>query len=162
MFYKIYKLFSVIVFLFMIITLQAQEVIPASGGNITGNKGSIDYTIGQIVYTTNSGVSGTVAEGVQQPYEIWAYTGVDENNAIQFECSVFPNPVADNLTLKIDMQKLGKLSYQLFESNGKLVSSNNISGNEASVSMKGLSAGTFFLKVIYNSKVVKNFKIIKH
>lgn len=162
MFYKIYKLLTVTVFLFMLSALQAQEAIPAAGGNISGNGGSIDYSVGQIVYTSSSGLNGTVEEGVQQPYEIWAYTGVDEEYGVQFECSVFPNPVNENLTLKIDMQELGKLSYQFFEINGKLVADKTITGNETTISMNVLSAGTYFLKVIYNNKEIKNFKIIKH
>jgi hypothetical protein len=50
--------------------LQAQEAIPASGGNGSGNGGSVSYSIGQVVDATYTGLSGSVAQGVQQPYEI--------------------------------------------------------------------------------------------
>ena len=41
-----------IVFLFIVglTSLQAQETIPASGGNATGAGGSVSYTVGQVVY----------------------------------------------------------------------------------------------------------------
>jgi hypothetical protein len=162
MFYKTYKLLTVIVFHLILGTIQAQETIPAAGGNISGDGGSVDFTVGQIVYTSNSGLNGTIEEGVQQPYEIWTYTGMEEAKGIQLECSVFPNPVNDILTLKVDIQKKDKLSYRLYEMNGKLIENNKITSVETSISMKDLAAGTFFLKVICNNKELKNFKIIKH
>ena len=45
---------------------NAQDAIPATGGDATGSGGSASYTVGQIGYTTNTGTNGSVAEGVQQ------------------------------------------------------------------------------------------------
>ena len=60
-------------------SLQAQEAIPATGGEASGSGGSASYTVGQVVYTTNVGTNGnSVAEGVQQPYEISVVTGIPE------------------------------------------------------------------------------------
>ena len=56
--------------LFFSIELQAQEIPIASGAVATGIGGSSSYTVGQVVYTTNTGSNGSVAQGVQQPYEI--------------------------------------------------------------------------------------------
>ena len=36
------------------IELQAQESPTASGGDATGTEGSLIYTVGQVVYTTNT------------------------------------------------------------------------------------------------------------
>jgi zinc transporter ZupT len=54
--------------------LQAQETIPATGGNVVGSGGSVSHTVGQLLYNTVSGTNGTVAQGVQQPYEISVVT----------------------------------------------------------------------------------------
>lgn len=51
-------------------SLQGQSTIPATGGNATGSGGSVSYTAGQATYQTSEGTTGTVAQGVQQPYEI--------------------------------------------------------------------------------------------
>ena len=60
--------------------LQAQEAVLASGGDTSGSGGSISYSVGQVVYTTNTGTSGySVAEGVQQPYEISVVTSLDKS-----------------------------------------------------------------------------------
>ncbi len=48
--------------------LHAQEATLASGGNATGSGGSVSYSVGQVVYTTNIGTTGSVAQGVQQAY----------------------------------------------------------------------------------------------
>lgn len=48
-------------------TSQAQVATVSSGGNATGAGGSLSYSIGQIIYTTNSGSTFTSAQGVQQP-----------------------------------------------------------------------------------------------
>lgn len=50
--------------------VQAQENTTASGGNATGIGGAIDYSVGQVVYTTQTGAPGSVTQGVQQPYEL--------------------------------------------------------------------------------------------
>ena len=147
---------------FIINSLQAQETIPASGGDFGGNSGSISFTLGQIDYTKNSAINGSVAEGVQQPYEIWVYSGIAEMNGDEPEFSVFPNPASDILSLKTNYQKIENLSYQLFEMNGKLVENKKITKNETSVLMKNLAPGVFILKVFNNGKELKYFKIIKH
>ena len=48
----------------------AQEAPTTSGGDATGSGGSVAFSIGQVVYVTNTGSTGTEAEGVQQPYEV--------------------------------------------------------------------------------------------
>ena len=46
-------------------TIQAQNAIPAAGGNAAGAGGTVSYTVGQAVYTTNTGTTGSVVQGVQ-------------------------------------------------------------------------------------------------
>ena len=38
---------------------QAQESANASGGDATGNGGTVAYSVGQVVYTTNTGSTRT-------------------------------------------------------------------------------------------------------
>ncbi len=46
--------------------LHAQNSVNASGGEATGS-GEMSFSIGQVVYTVNSGLNGAVSNGVQQP-----------------------------------------------------------------------------------------------
>jgi hypothetical protein len=50
--------------------LHAQESPTSTGGDATGAGGSSSYSVGQVVYTTATGINGSVAQGVQQAYEI--------------------------------------------------------------------------------------------
>jgi hypothetical protein len=143
-------------------TVHAQSTIPAAGGNVTGTGGSVSFTVGQVVYTTISGTTGTVAQGVQQPYEISVVTAIKDPLDISLEFSVYPNPATDFIKLKIENYEAENLKYQLFDINGSLLKDNKVEGNETNIVMSNLLPATYFLKVTDNNKVVKTFKIIKH
>ena len=140
--------------------LQAQETIPATGGNASGSGGTASYSVGQVVYTTNTGANGSVAQGVQQPFEISVVTGI-EQTAINLAISAYPNPTTDFLLLKVESEKLKDLSYQLYDLNGRLLESKKVTGNETSIAMSNLVPATYFVKVTEGNKEVKTFKIIK-
>jgi hypothetical protein len=53
-------------------TVQGQAVIDAAGGEATGSGGTTSYSVGQIVYYSNSEAGGSENQGVQQPYEFTA------------------------------------------------------------------------------------------
>jgi len=124
--------------------LQAQEAIPASGGNASGSSGTTSYTVGQVVYTTNTGTNGSVAQGVQQPYEISVVSGIEQAEYIQLECSAYPNPTTDFLTLKVENFDNENLSYQLFDISGKLLENKELTGNETPLGWQ-----TLFLQRIF-------------
>ena len=142
--------------------LQAQEAIPASGGNASGSGGIVNYTVGQLVYTTNTGTNGSVAQGVQQPYEISVVSGIEQAKGIKFECSAYPNPTIDFLTLNVENYDNENLSYQLFDISGKLLENKKLISNETTITMTNWVASIYFLKVMDNQIEVKTFKIIKN
>jgi hypothetical protein len=158
------KLSAVILFSLALNGLQAQQTIPTSGGDASGIGGSVSYSIGQMVYTTNTGTNGSVAQGVQQPFEISVVTSIDEAKDITLQCTAYPNPTTDLLTLKIDASaklSIQSLSCQLFDISGKLLETKKVEGSETSIAMGSLVPATYFLKVIQNNKEIKTFKIIK-
>ena len=140
--------------------LQAQTSVNATGTNASGSGGTVSYSVGQVVYTTNTGASGSVAQGVQQAYEIFT-VGIKETELNIF-LTVFPNPTTDYLTLSIDDFEISNLSYQLYDMNGKLLQNEKITGNQTSIVMSNLFPANYFVKVIQGNKEVKTFKIIKN
>lgn len=142
--------------------LQAQESINAAGGNASGSGGSMSYSVGQIVYTTNTGTNGSAAQGVQQPYEISAVIGIEEFNGTNLHVSIYPNPTTDYLTLSIGEFVISNLSYQLYDINGKLLQNEIITSHQTSIVISNLVPGNYFIKVLQGDKEVKTFKIIKH
>jgi hypothetical protein len=145
----------------IILSLYAQESIPVSGGNAIGSGGSVSYSIGQIVYTTNTGINGSVAQGVQQPYEI-SVIGIEETIGIILFYQVYPNPTTDFLTLKVENYDKWDLLYRLFDNNGRLLESKRITSTETDLDMTNYVAGIYFLKVLNKHREVRTFKIIKN
>lgn len=141
--------------------LHAQEAVLAAGGDASGGGGTISYSVGQVVYTTNTGANGSVAPGVQQPYEITIITGI-ELPEINLELSAYPNPTTDFLNLKISNYEHEKLSYQLYDMQGKLLEDKDIVESGTTIKMQSLPTSTYFLQVTDMQKLVKTFKIIKN
>lgn len=139
----------------------AQENAMATSGNAVGTGGSASYSVGQVVYTTLTGSNGSVAQGVQQPYEISIITGVSEKT-IQLEMSVYPNPTTDFLKLKVESEKFESLQYQLIGLQGKVIKNATITANNTTIKMEALPKAIYFLSVTNGSKTVKTFKIIKN
>jgi hypothetical protein len=139
----------------------SQQSITASGDNATGTGGSSSYSIGQIMYTSQTGTGGLITLGVQQPYEI-VTLGNDDLAEINLVMSAYPNPTTDVLNLVVSDDKWNNLTYQLFDINGRtVVNLQKITASETSVSMQELQLGIYFLAVSSENKTIKTFKIIK-
>jgi len=160
---KIEKIRIVVLFLlaFGLQTIRAQEVVIAAGGDASGFGGTVAHSIGQIVYTTNTGTNGSVAQGVQQPFEISIVPG-KEDNSIILELTVYPNPTNNFLILNAGNSELSTLSYQLYDNIGKIIKSRKMISSNETISMENLPSAIYFLKVANNKKEVKTFKIIKN
>ena len=160
--HKKLKLSAVLLLGLGLTSLQAQTSVNATGGSASGSGGSGNYSLGQVVYTTNAGTNGSVAHGVQQPYEISVVTGIEEAKGINLSISVYPNPTTDYLTLEIKEFELSNLHFQLYDMSGKLLKSEKITGSQTSIVMGNLVPATYFVKVVQGNKEVKTFKIIKN
>jgi len=146
--------------------LHAQESIPTSGGMAYGYGGSVSYTVGQVVYTTNSEITGSVAQGVQQPYEILAESGSDLATGISLQCSIYPNPVEKVLTLQVQYYIDENITYSLYDSNSQLLKSDVVQNKKTLILMSNLPPTTYYLVVDQKKQknsphVTKTFKIIK-
>lgn len=90
-----------LLFGFGLMGADAQQAVTGAGGEASGAGGTSSYSVGQVVYTTNTGTNGTVAQGVQQPYEISVVASVQEVQNISLEAVVYPNPAQNELRLII-------------------------------------------------------------
>jgi hypothetical protein len=158
------KLGAVILLAMAVTGLQAQVVKPTSGGNTTGTGGSAIYsTIGQVVYTSNTGTSVLLTQDLKQPFKISSIaTWIEQPKGPSFPCLIFPNPTNDFLTVKIEGEQLMKYSVSLYDSNGKLLRNTNIKSDETKIDLRNLASANYFVKVLNNGKLVKTFKIIKN
>ena len=92
---------------------------------------------------------------------IFVITGIKESgNNLSF--SVYPNPTAGTLKLRIENYDIKNLKYHIYAINGTLFQSTKVVDNETLVSIEKFVPGVYFMKVTDNNKVVKTFKIIKN
>jgi len=132
---------------------QAKEAVDMfTGAHIADVvNGSFQFTLGHY----NSGYQVIrLADTVVSVHE--------EIEGINLAVSAFPNPTNSFFTLKVERYELVNLSYQLFDSYGKLLENKKIVNKETIVSMSNLAPATYFVKVAEVNKEVKTFKIIKN
>ena len=142
-------------------TTLAQQTNPVAGGNATGAGGSFSYTVGQVAYTSAHSGDGEISQGVQQAYAISVVSGINTPLDVSLQCTAYPNPTIDKLTLSISDVEKSHLSYQLFDIDGKLLESQNIESSETSINMDQYKTATYFLRVNNSNAEIKTFKIIK-
>jgi hypothetical protein len=141
--------------------VQAQQSANAAGGDATGSGGSAAYSVGQVVNTTHNSPSGTVSQGVQQAYEIYS-VGIKETE-LNISLSVFPNPIVENLILQISDYNHEKLSFHLYDIQGKLVNKGQIITKQTQLNTSSLPPATYFIEVLnQENKHIQSFKIIKN
>jgi hypothetical protein len=139
----------------------SQEAIPVSGGEAAGSGGSGSYTVGQVFYTTHTGTTGSVSQGVQHPFEFQTLSN-PELTTVNLTAVTYPNPTKDFIILKITDRAFNNLRYTLFDVNGKSILSDAIATSSTQIQMKYLSIGAYVLKVSQKNKPLKTFKILKH
>lgn len=141
-------------------SLYSQNNFTSGSGELKGPGGYASQSIGQIAYTTYQSDSGRVNQGVIQPYQISVLSG-EEVKDIQLSFKAFPNPVSNILNLEVENYENQELIYQLFDLNGRLLSSKKIQQSITEISTADLPPATYFLQVIDQDITLKIFKIVK-
>ncbi len=140
--------------------LWAQSNTVSSGGDAIGSTGKVSYSIGQTDYITVTAGSGTLTQGVQQPFEILS-VGIS-NVEIDLNANTYPNPVANLLVLNINMPDPNSMNYVLSDAKGRILESRNISGSVTDITMASYSTGLYLLKIQKGNDDLKTFQIIKN
>ena len=146
---------------FALTGIKAQQSAGAAGGVVTGSGGTASYSVGQVSYINITNANGYINEGAQQPYEFFT-VGIKENNNISLSYSVYPNPTASTVNLKIENESLENLSFQLYDISGKLLINQKITTNETAIQMGSFASANYFLKVTDKDRIIQTIKIIKN
>ena len=140
--------------------LHAQESVNSAGGNAAGSGGSASYSIGQLVYTTNTGATGSVAQGVQHAYEIFP-VGISHLQNVSI--AAWPNPTADMLVLNIGNYKQASYTYVMYDAQGKAVLNGSINAAQTNINTQQLAMAAYFLNIYdQRNQQIQSFKIIKN
>ena len=157
--------FHLILLLFLTVAnVFAQSAIVPVGGDAQNANGSVSYTVGQIAVQTvaNSGGSISVAEGVQQPYEIQA-VGVDDYPQITLNAVVYPNPTENLAQLKLNGFEIPSdgLRATIYDSRGKLLQVIPVTDDLTSFQIGQYATGTYYLELRDGKRVLKAFKVVR-
>ena len=146
--------------LFSMANIQAQNAVLTTGGEATGAGGTVSYSVGQVAYTAQASTDGTVNQGVQQPYELFVTTSV-EDALLTFEAIAYPNPAVHQVILRIPEAPGKNLKYVLTDLQGRQLTQNDISQPETEIPFTDLAVGTYYLTLSLDGQPIKTFNIIK-
>ena len=138
---------------------NAQQATTSSGSNASGSGGSVSWSVGLVTYSTSIGITGSVSQGVQQASQRSPVGTLGAESPITL--SVFPNPATNNFVLQIPGYSHQKLTYQLFDMQGRLLESNSIIGIQTIIYTHNIPSSTYFLNIIQGNKQIHSFTIIK-
>ncbi len=88
--FKLVKIFYFILIFSPLLAL-AQQSAHSAGGDGTSTTGSVAFSIGQVVYSTHSTLSGSEAQGVQQRYDLGVVSNLEA--------------LVDNQTIEVSWEK---------------------------------------------------------
>ena len=149
---------------FCTMEMQAQSAIVPVGGDAQSGSGSVSYTVGQIAVqnVTSNGGSISVAEGVQQPYEIMT-VGVDDYPQIVLNAVVYPNPTENLAQLQLNGFEIptGGLHATLFDVNGKQLQNMLVTEDLTMFQIGQYATGTYYLELKDGKRTLKTFKVVR-
>ncbi|KAF0194735.1 MAG: hypothetical protein FD166_3256 [Bacteroidetes bacterium] len=141
---------------------NGQAVITTAGSDASGNGGSMSISYGLAVYTTTTGTTGSVAQGVQQPYEISVITEITDGPEVGLYFRTYPNPTDHSLTLRFEGKPEMEYRAAIYDASGRLCIIKTVTSNETSFDLSTFVTGTYILKLSDLNREVKTFKIVKN
>jgi photosystem II stability/assembly factor-like uncharacterized protein len=91
-------------------------------------------------------LSGTNGVLLRWNYKYSLFTSIKETEISGFSCSIFPNPVKDDLTVTIGVNDLNS-SIGLYNSFGQLIYKTNATGNTKRINVAEIPKGLYFLRL---------------
>lgn len=153
--------FLSLLILSMAIATQAQEGVTASGGDISGTAGSVSYSVGQVFFQSNSGSTGNLIEGVQQPYEL-VTVNIFEPIKNEIVISIFPNPTLGRLNIALKERVGNDLRYRITDFQGQLWEENYLKALNTRIELHQLPPAPYLLQIWQDNQLIQSSKIIKN
>ncbi len=143
------------------ICLFAQQGTTAAGGEIQSSFGEISYSIGQLSNGAFSTASGSMYEGLQQPYEIVVTNTTNWGDQLGIQITAFPNPVNDQLQLTFNQDPPENCRIHCINAAGLTVFTQEVDQLKTALSMHELTPGYYFLTVVSSGTLLSSITIIK-
>jgi len=135
--------------------LSSQITSNSSGLSIVSNYGSVNYSIGEVLYT-QKGYTYNANEGIQNGIII---NPIYTNKKLHV--SIYPVPTKDVLYFKVENLNFKTLSYILITENGIEIQRGEIVNETSIISQKWFPSAVYIIKIYRNSIEETSFKILK-
>lgn len=138
-----------------------QFSINATGGDISGDDGSVSYSIGQVNYLTYNKNNTVISEGIQQPLIISVKPIEIIEQVEVLSMATYPNPTSNYFTIEASSYTNRSLKYHLTDLNGNHIKEGRIEKPGATVDISRLAVAIYLLNITDNDQHIKTFRIIK-
>ena len=146
---------------------QVSRTVSSSTGNsISLPALSVAYTVGESIVFTGSSSGLIITQGFQQPDK--DIITVIHSSEFLVDVNVFPNPVSDQLQIRINTDRiLTDLSIEVEDMFGKLLKNVSVSASNSldqaiSLDFLNVSSGVYIVSVSSQKEQIhKAFKVIK-
>lgn len=153
---KQFLFFALVSTFFFSEEIFAQELITTQGDFYKNQRGSISFSIGEIVTETNVINGQILTQGFQQ--STWEFVGVDEIE-LPFSVKAFPNPASESLILSFETLVEGEV--MISNQAGKIVLTKKIQDKKMSIDVSWLASGTYVLTFTDETSAKHSLKILK-
>lgn len=158
---KMFAIFAIFSLYAFFQKAEAQEIVSPAGEHFSNETMQISWTFSEPVINTlvGEGESEMLTQGFHQPRLV--VTALNEVPELALHIEAYPNPTTDYLNVSIKNAASENLSYTLYNSNRKVLTSKQISSDISEISMTGYASSIYFLKISGENKELKTFKIVK-
>ncbi len=140
-------------------TVKAQEVVSPAGKHFSNETIQISWTLGEPVINTITGENELLTQGFHQSKLV--VTAISEIPELALDILAYPNPTTDYLNVSVKNAISENLRYTLYNTEGKVLTSKQISSDISEISMTEYASSIYFLKISEKNRELKTFKIIK-
>ncbi|MEO1448723.1 MAG: T9SS type A sorting domain-containing protein [Bacteroidota bacterium] len=148
-------------FLLVIMPASAQAGFFMADGNTIDAYGNNSHCPGQISFQSISESYESVTGGVQHPFEILLPTSVEISD-VQLSLSVYPNPTAGELQLKVGPTLTGGQQYRLLDSEGRKLQYALLENGSNAINLSAYPPAVYFVQVFQKRKLLHTFQVIKN
>ncbi len=143
--------------------LSAQQGVVSTGGDIQAPAGSVAFSIGQTASQIIDGETGSVHQGLQQPYtyQVTSVEDLREDIAIR----LYPNPAESFVYVHLTPPATGfaqdRFTARLYDLSGKLILEQVLDSDVNTISISRLREAIYLLQVWQGHHFIKSYSFTK-
>jgi hypothetical protein len=122
----------------------APQVVASAGDHYVAVGVQLSWTTGESMIDTYTAGGSMITQGFHQTQ--LTITAVEEQNPHNLQVSIYPNPTSEQLTISIPENE-NDMTMNLFDMNGKLILSEQLSGTEKRLNVSALADAYYILQL---------------